>query len=609
MTFRIKHLALHALAFLILMGAVSAQQSNPPPPGGSWNPYLVQGFVSPAPMLPAEFNGTGSLIFDVGNTGSSDIVWVTNQPMLLTISLSYGVPNVANPSNAAQAITAVTGPGAAWFSWEYFPAQNTFRGTQKATIPGGARETITIAYKVTQNSFSTESYKNGYNCNISPPGYTNPQPTDDDTVGSYTYVQAFDYSDAPVAYPAASHTVNLAKHPSGGYLAYMYLGNAIDPETASQPSPVTSQDDKNQSGGLNADDEDGAVFPVMTPGSAVTVPVTVTLWDWDTENPPSSAILRCWIDWNRDAVFKNNTPNIERFSSLDVNAYLVDEGETTWTGARSFVIPVPINVPANASGTYQARFRFGPSSTPDLIGSAHGEVEDYMIFVGTTSGTVTGRIYHDMNGNSVKDSAEPYLPNISVTVTDAGNNPQTVVTDANGYWSALVPAGSATVDIVNTDPDVPAGTGLPAGADPRNVTIVSRQDIDGGTVGFGPAGYSLWQSNNNTSGAMNLDHDQDGVSNGIEYFLVGPQANSTGFNTLPGIQKQGGVMSITWTKASTYAGTYDTHFVVETSTDLQNPWTPVPLGPNVTINGNQLTYIFPTPYLDRQFVRLRVSGP
>ena len=70
MTFRIKHLALHALAFLILPGAVSAQQSNPPPPGGSWNPYLVQGFVSPAPMLPAEFNGTGSLIFDVGNTGS-----------------------------------------------------------------------------------------------------------------------------------------------------------------------------------------------------------------------------------------------------------------------------------------------------------------------------------------------------------------------------------------------------------------------------------------------------------------------------------------------------------------------------------------------------------
>jgi hypothetical protein len=163
------------------------------------------------------------------------------------------------------------------------------------------------------------------------------------------------------------------------------------------------------------------------------------------------------------------------------------------------------------------------------------EVEDYTFFAGTTSGTVTGRIYHDMNGNSAKDSAEPYLPNISVTVTDAGNNPQSVVTDANGYWSALVPAGSATVDINNTDPDAPAGTVLPAGADPRNVTIVSRQNIDGGTVGFGPAGYALWQSNNNTSGAMNLDHDHDGVSNGIEYFLVGPQVNSTGFNTLPGI--------------------------------------------------------------------------
>lgn len=606
MTHTIQRLAVRSLALFLCAGAVSAQQTNPPPPGGSWNPYLVQGFVSPAPMLPAECNGTGNLIFDVGNTGSSDIVWVTNQPMLLTISLSYGVPNVVNPNDTAQAITAVTGPGAAWFNWEYFPAQKTFRGTQKATIPGDARRTISIAYKVTQNSFINTSYQNGYNCNISPPGYTNPQPTDDDTVAAYTYVEAFDYSDAPLAYTAVSHVLNVAKNVDGKYTHYLYLGAAVDPETSSQASPVANGDDTNQTGGLNANDDDGVVFPTMTPGTSVTIPVTVILWDWDPDNSQVVAQLVGWIDWNKNNSFTNTG---ERIINIDVSSYLVDEGVTAWTGARTFVIPFTVAVPANASGTYQARFRFGPAVSSTFAVAGHGEVEDYTFFAGTTSGTVTGRIYHDVNGNSARDATEPFLPNISVTVTGGNNSTQNLVTDANGYWSALVQPGNATVDINNADPDLPTGTALTQGTDPRSVTILSQQNIDGGTAGFGPAGYPNWQSQNNTGDTMDQDHDQDGVANGIEYFLVGPQGNSTGLTTLPAIQQQGGVMSITWTKASTYTGTYASHFVVETSTNLQTPWTPVPLGPNVTINGNQLTYTFPQPYLSRQFVHLRVSGP
>ena len=35
----------------------------------SWNPFVNQGIVSPAPLLPVEFDGTGELSFKVGNTG------------------------------------------------------------------------------------------------------------------------------------------------------------------------------------------------------------------------------------------------------------------------------------------------------------------------------------------------------------------------------------------------------------------------------------------------------------------------------------------------------------------------------------------------------------
>ena len=159
--------------------------------GPSYNPYLSQGIVDQTTtgtggvLLPVEFNGTGFVRFDVGNTGSDDITVVQGDQMTLVITLSKGVPNAANP------LDALGGPGSAWFSWQYDPAIKTYFATQIATIPGNSHETITIAYKTAKNSFlgASPTVSNGFNVNIQPPGYTNPQPTDDDSVSSYTYVR------------------------------------------------------------------------------------------------------------------------------------------------------------------------------------------------------------------------------------------------------------------------------------------------------------------------------------------------------------------------------------------------------------------------------------
>jgi hypothetical protein len=56
------------ISALVLSAFVSQSQS--------YNPYVNQGIVSPAPMLPYEFNGVGTLSFNVGNSGSTPMALV-----------------------------------------------------------------------------------------------------------------------------------------------------------------------------------------------------------------------------------------------------------------------------------------------------------------------------------------------------------------------------------------------------------------------------------------------------------------------------------------------------------------------------------------------------
>jgi autotransporter-associated beta strand protein len=118
--------------------------------------------------------------------------------------------------------------------------------------------------------------------------------------------------------------------------------------------------------------------------------------------------------------------------------------------------------------------------------------------------------------------------------------------------------------------------------------------------------FTTWQTNNNPGGTFNGDHDNDGVPNGVEYF-VGGTSNTTGQTVLPGITNTSGTLSINWTKAATYLGVYGTDFVIETSTTLTGTWTTETVGGNVTLNGNAFTYTFPASG-DRRFVRLKVMS-
>jgi autotransporter-associated beta strand protein len=125
------------------------------------------------------------------------------------------------------------------------------------------------------------------------------------------------------------------------------------------------------------------------------------------------------------------------------------------------------------------------------------------------------------------------------------------------------------------------------------------------------SGYASWAALNGAGANLDDDHDNDGVANGIEYFIGGPNGNTTGMTTLPTVVSNAGLLTVTWPKGAGYTGVYGTDFFVETSTTLSGPWTTEELSGNVTDSPASVIFTFPggPAYTDKRFARLRVVGP
>ncbi len=133
--------------------------------------------------------------------------------------------------------------------------------------------------------------------------------------------------------------------------------------------------------------------------------------------------------------------------------------------------------------------------------------------------------------------------------------------------------------------------------------------VEGNSLKLVKLGYASWSAVNGAGANLNDDHDTDGVPNGVEYFLGGPNGNTTGFTALPGVTNTGGTLSVTWVMGSGYAGVYGSNFTVETSDTLTGTWTTESLGVTVTVTGSNVKYTFPTPLGSKRFARLKVTGP
>ena len=110
-------------------------------------------------------------------------------------------------------------------------------------------------------------------------------------------------------------------------------------------------------------------------------------------------------------------------------------------------------------------------------------------------------------------------------------------------------------------------------------------------VGSGGVSYADWALANGVTGAPNEDSNNDGVANGIAYFM-----GETGIATNPGLDASN---KVTWPMSATFSGSWQ----VQTSSDLSN-W--IAVDPQPTPAGGNLTYTLP-PGLGKQFVRLLVT--
>jgi hypothetical protein len=109
--------------------------------------------------------------------------------------------------------------------------------------------------------------------------------------------------------------------------------------------------------------------------------------------------------------------------------------------------------------------------------------------------------------------------------------------------------------------------------------------------------YASWASANGVIGAANADANQDGVPNGIAYFV-----GETGRITLPRIDGH----RLTWDNGGNIpSSAYGSQFFVETSSDLVT-WTEVDAS-DLKSNTDKLVYEIPSAKGERKtFVRLKV---
>ncbi|TRZ76714.1 MAG: HYR domain-containing protein, partial [Bacteroidetes bacterium] len=443
-------------------------------PSGNYNPFVAQGTISPAPLFPAEYNGTGVVSFKVGNTGSDPLVWDANEPnhdVILVMTLSRGVPNVA-PLNATTALTVIGGSFASTFTWTYNVSTNTYQGRQNRTIPGldqinfTNEGLITIQYKVTQNSPKTGP-QNGFNVNLTPPPYANSNSQSDDQVSAYTWTEIRDYGDAPISYGSADHFIDVDN--------YIYLGSLVDGESANQPSATANGDDIN---GL--DDEDGVTFSTLTQGSTANITLTAV----------GLGRLNAWIDWNGDGDF------LDTDEQIATNITLEDETR---------VLSVAIPAGAITSAPTFARFRFGPKSTPSSGSALFGEVEDYQV-----------TIFCAPPASPLATLIQPTcaVATGTITVTAPTGTGMTYSIGGNYQSSPIftaVASGTYIVTAKNSAGCVSSGTsvtinGLPSGLALTSASVTTPIHCNGGTStvtliatgGTAPIAYTFNGVTNNT---------------------------------------------------------------------------------------------------------------
>ena len=139
------------------------------------------------------------------------------------------------------------------------------------------------------------------------------------------------------------------------------IGALVDVEGRSNKTADADGDDISGS-----DDEDGVIFPYLTAGQPVTLPVSVT------NTTGATGYINAWIDFNNNGVLTDAGEQV----AINVP---VPNGTTNGTATLNFNVPTNAVTAATSLGT---RFRITNVQNPGPTGQAGiGEVEDHPVII------------------------------------------------------------------------------------------------------------------------------------------------------------------------------------------------------------------------------------
>jgi uncharacterized repeat protein (TIGR01451 family) len=210
----------------------------------------------------------------------------------------------------------------------------------------------------------------------------------------------------------------------------------------------------------------------------------------------------------------------------DTDLNLLMGGDSLAVGASASIeLTVRFNPDINPGPYTNSAYAYGTSPTgarvydisqdgvnPDPDGNGDGQGNDDPTPL--RFARVYGHIFEDTDGNGAQNGLEPSWANIQVVITDSLGVARTVTTDASGNYTATVPAGNTTADVVEAS--LPPAYTQTAGTDPTTVNVPV-----GSTTSLGDDGYRPPLATAQIGDRVWWDVDGDGVQDGDEPGIPG----------------------------------------------------------------------------------------
>ena len=230
-------------------------------------------------------------------------------------------------------------------------------------------------------------------------------------------------------------------------------------------------------------------------------------------------------------------------------------------------------------------------------------------FVGLAIGTSTD-LWNLMGKASILSDVSIFRPDAQYVVTGSPLSPgasRTLAVEVDNTGSrtiiryfqddAQVAAYTATGILTFTRAAIVSWDNT--GATPATLSAdINSFEITSANTGTGSA-YESWATVRAGGQAADLDYDNDGVANGVEFFMNA----ATGFTANPGLVGN----TVTWANGGNIPSSdYGSKFVVQTSTDLVN-WSDVPASgdANLVNTSGSVAYTLTGP--GKKFARLKVT--